>query len=112
MKKDTETAVVLISKYTRYDPANPQKTAAHDFLFVGLEHLDEGGSLKETWANDGYVFVGHAKIEIEFLPQKDVTASAVASLKKQKKKVLADAQAKATEIEQQIQSLLAITFDA
>ena len=52
--------------------------------------------------------VGKAHIEIELLPQKEITTKAVATLRQQKEQVLATAQAEATRIEGQIQSLLAI----
>ena len=51
---------------------------------------------------------GMARIEIELLPQKEITTKAVATLRQQKEQVLATAQAEATRIEGQIQSLLAI----
>ena len=57
---------------------------------------------------DGYIMVGMARIEIELLPQKEITTKAVATLRQQKEQVLATAQAEATRIEGQIQSLLAI----
>ena len=105
------TAVALVSKYTKFDHTNPEKTNAHEFSLLNNSVLDKNGNLNESWAKDGYVFVGRAKIEIELLPQKDVTASAVASLKAHKTKIIADAHAEATRIEQHIQSLLALTFE-
>ena len=108
MTKITGDAVALVSKYTRFDPANPEKTAAADFTIVSKDNLTKEGSLRSHWAKDGYIMVGTARIEIELLPAKEMTEKAVSTLRKQKEQVLATAQAEATRIEGQIQSLLAI----
>ena len=112
MTKITGEAIALISKYISFDPANPEKTEARDFIFADPGSLDENGNLGGCWAKDGYMYVGRAKIEVELLPQKEVLTHAVASLQKQKTQILADAQAAVTGIERQIQSLLAITNGA
>ena len=108
MTKITGDAVALVSKYTRFDPANPEKTAADEFSFVSKDSLTKEGALLDEWAKDGYIMVGTARIEIELLPAKEMTAKAVSTLRKQKEQVLATAQAEAIRIEGQIQSLLAI----
>lgn len=108
MTKITGDAVALVSKYTRFDPANPEKTAADEFSIVSKDSLTKEGALLDEWAKDGYIMVGTARIEIELLPAKEMTAKAVSTLRKQKEQVLATAQAEATRIEGQIQSLLAI----
>lgn len=110
MEKITGKAAVIVGKYTNFDPANPQKTKAHEFTLIGHQNVKDG-SLEKHWSKDGYILVGTANIEIELLPQKEMTTSAVASLRKQKASVLATAQMEATKIEAQIQSLLAITMD-
>lgn len=108
MTKITGSMVVLVSKYTRFDPSNPAAAEVSQFTFAGASALDESGKLTGFWANEGYIYAGHAAIEVSLLPQADITARAVETLKQQKMQVLADAQAKATQIEGQIQSLLAI----
>ena len=108
MTKITGDAVALVSKYTRFDPANPEKTAADEFSIVSKDSMTNEGALRADWAKDGYILVGMARIEIELLPQKEITTKAVATLRQQKEQVLATAQAEATRIEGQIQSLLAI----
>lgn len=60
--------------------------------------------------SDGYTLLGKGTATIELLDDKEVTKSAVASLKAQRKRVLAEAQAEATKIEGRIQNLLAIEF--
>lgn len=108
MTKITGDAIALVGKYTRFDPENPEKTAAGEFSIVSKDNLTKEGVLRAHWANDGYILVGMARIEIELLPQKEITTKAVVTLRQQKKQVLAAAQAEATRIEGQIQSLLAI----
>ena len=109
MTKITGSMVVLVSKCARFDPSNPAATEVSQFTFVDASGaLDESGKLTGFWAEEGYIYAGHAAIEVSLLPQADITARAVETLKQQKMQVLADAHAKATHIEGQIQSLLAI----
>lgn len=108
MKKITGDGVALVSKYTSFDPANPQKTAAADFTIVSKDNLTKEGALRSHWAKDGYIMVGTVHIEVELLPSKEITTKAVTTLRQQKEQVLATAHAEATRIEGQIQSLLAI----
>lgn len=108
MNQITGTAVVLVSKYTNFDPLKPQATKAHRFVFADADVLNENGALTNSWGRDGYIYVGHAAIQITLLPANDIAARAVETLKQQKTQVLADAQAEATQIEGRIQSLLAI----
>lgn len=56
-----------------------------------------------------YVRVGTAQVTIELADESEIVANKVEALKAQKQQTLADAQAKATAIESQIQQLLAIT---
>lgn len=56
--------------------------------------------------------VGTATITIEVDSRDEMIKSQVATLTEKKKRVLAEAQREATQIEGQIQNLLAITFDA
>lgn len=112
MPKITGEAVVMVGKYTGFNPAKPEALPAHAFHFAGQDSLDESGELNNIWASDGWVVVGKARIEIDLIERDTMTANAVSSLRKQKAAVLATAQAEATHIESQIQSLLAITNEA
>jgi hypothetical protein len=58
-----------------------------------------------------YVKVGRARITVELIDERAIVDNKVEALKEEKREVLATAQAKATQIEKQIQSLLAITCD-
>lgn len=113
MQQITGTGVAMIDKYTRFDPHKPEKTEAASFqIFPEGLALNKDGSLKATWAKDGYIMVGKAQITIDLLPTKDVTKHAVTALQEQRKVVQANAAAEITRIDAQIQSLLAITNEA
>ena len=56
----------------------------------------------------GYVKVGDAQMAVTLLPRSEVTAGAVAELRKQADKVRAESQASLTEIDRRINELLAI----
>lgn len=105
-------AIALVSKYTNFDPAKPEETPAHAFTLVDEESLGKDGVLSAFWAKDGYVMVGHAEITVELIDRKTMTAGAVQSLRAEKSRVLAEAQREATRIEERIQSLLAIEYEA
>lgn len=112
MPKITGEATVLVGKYTMFDPAKPEAAPVHAFHFAGPGCLDESGEVNRVWAEDGWIHVGKARIEIDLIERDTMTANAVSSLRKKKDAVLAAAQLEATRIEGQIQSLLAITNEA
>lgn len=58
-----------------------------------------------------WVKVGTARIEVTLMQDDAIVTGAVAGLRAQQEKARADAEAKCTEIERQIQTLLAITFE-
>ena len=61
--------------------------------------------------DQGWTRVGDAEITIEVPDASTMIANKVEALKAQQRKLLGDAQAKATRIDAQIQKLLAITCD-
>ena len=105
-------AIALVSNYTNFDPAKPDETPAHAFALVSEESVDEQGALSAFWSKDGYVMVGTAEITVTLLDRKDMTVGAEKSLRAEKAKILAEAQREATRIEERIQSLLAIEYEA
>lgn len=107
----TGKAVAIVSKSTRFDPAEPQKTQAHEFVLLGEYALTKDGKLTSTWAKD-YRHVGMATITVELLPIKGMLKQAVAALETERTTLQADTQKRLTEIEGEIQKLLAITYDA
>lgn len=107
----TGRAAVLVNKYTSFDMAAPEKTRPDQFTFVSPTWV-KGETLDDMWAKDGYRHVGWAAISIQMLPVKTMLSSAVEALQAEKQAVLADAQKRATDIEREIQNLLAISYDA
>ena len=101
-------ALVVVNKYTVFEPDNPEKTPIGAFSYISEDNLNEEGHLKPYWANEGYTLVGTAEVTVTFLDKNTMVNSHIASLKKQKSKVLAEAQVAANQIEEQIQSLLAL----
>ena len=75
-------------------------------------HLQEGDDQKrlDRWAANGYMLVGAADITLHLRPPETLAKAQVETLQAQKQMVLAEAQAKATVIERQIQTLLAIDY--
>ena len=61
---------------------------------------------------DGWVKVGTATVTVTFDDDNAITGNLIDSLKATKEKTLADAQYEANQIEQKIQSLLAIEYKA
>lgn len=61
-------------------------------------------------SGSGWARVGSARVIVTLNDEKDIFAAKVDALRKEKDKILGDAQAKATEIEGKIQNLLAITY--
>lgn len=59
-------------------------------------------------APQGWTKVGSAHVEVTLFDDKEISKSQIATLREMKKTVQAEAQKKITEIEHQIQSLLAI----
>ena len=111
MQQITGSAVALINKYVRFDPHHPEKTEAHEFCLVAPSALDKDGKLRDVWGEDS-VYVGRAEITITLLPPQDMTSHALVALRRQKDRVQAEAAARITHIDAQIQSLLAITNEA
>lgn len=107
----TGRAAVLVSKYTAFDLSDPGSTPAHQLVYVDPTYVKDG-VLKKSWAGDGYRLIGWAEIKVDVMPVKSMLTSAVETLKAEKETVLAEAQKRATEIEGEIQKLLAITYDA
>ncbi len=69
-------------------------------------------TLRDVGNSPAYIKVGTAYVTVQLIDEKSVIANKVEALKSEKQKTLADAQAKATHIESQIQQLLAITHEA
>ena len=83
-----------------YGPQDLQQSAAEVVSVL---------SLRDMRANQKYVLVGTANVTVELLDEDSIVANKIEALRAQKTQTLADAQAKATQIERQINELLALT---
>lgn len=60
----------------------------------------------------GWTFIGMAEVSLDVQDDDTIRQNMVQALREQKKTVLAEAQLEATRIDEKIQNLLAISFDA
>jgi hypothetical protein len=107
----TGRSAVLVNKHTSFELSDPSKTAVSEFCYCREGVIEEDGKLCRSWAKDGWRHVGWAEIKVEVMPVKSMLKSAVKALKVEKEAILADAHKRATDIESEIQKLLAIEFD-
>lgn len=83
------------------------------------EHLAEGDPRLVKWlaysdmdmGTEGWVLVGKAQITIDLPSLDEVVTNQVAALRQQITNVRAEAENKATQLERQVQQLLAITME-
>lgn len=104
MKTVTGTLNAYMTEYsglTAEDISNPSRETLSALSYSDQEM---GGM--------GWIKVGRASIEIEFLSDEALRVGAVKSLREQQSKIRAEAERKATDLERQIQTLLAITHAA
>lgn len=102
--KTTATLKALLGPHSYITPdklATPEAVPA--MLFVS-----EGGD--RYFIEQGYTHIGTATIEVNVFDQKEIVANKVDALREEIKATRAKATAKCTEIEGQIQSLLAIEY--
>jgi hypothetical protein len=92
---------------TEYDShVGPQELAKQPGDWIA-KHVTYSG---QNMASHGWTRIGEARVEITLNDPNTILTEKVTALKAQKQNVLAEAEAKATEIERQIQTLLAITY--
>lgn len=113
-KQDKEVVIkgncaVAISKSTQFNPHNPEKTAVQDFTFINSFYVKEG-VLDKSWLNSGYILVGNAEITVRLMPHEEITETAIAVLREQKKHVQAQAQRAIDDIDSRIQNMLALPY--
>lgn len=77
-------------------------------LVLESVHLSHNDGMESC----GWVRAGTARVEITLIDKSAIVENKVESLNAQKTQILAEAQMKATQIEEQIQKLLAITYEA
>jgi len=92
--------------------ASPNRLQTPEALEQVVTYYTPPGSSIEYWESNGYTLVGTATITVEIADESAIYAAKVESLKAAKTQILAEAQAKATAIEGEIQKLLSITMEA
>lgn len=85
--------------------------SAPERVLSALSYTTLGPDVTSYQKDNGYTYIGSATIRLEACTRDEIIGSKVDALKTEKAQVLATAQAKATEIDSQIQKLLAISFD-
>lgn len=65
---------------------------------------------KKNWQASGYVLIGEADVTVRLIDEQVMVEQKVESLRAEKTRVLAEAQARATGIDADIQKLLAIEY--
>ena len=103
----TSTASVWAPQYSILTPHDYETAGGHQLV----PHLVYWHPDAETFGT-GCTRVGTAEITLTIADTDDLVANKVQALQAEKTQVLADAQAKATRLESQIQQLLAITHEA
>lgn len=104
----------LIAKQTAWIPEH-SSIGPEDLINAKPESLVEQFYYTRSSSNmaaHGWTRVGEAEITVTLPDTEELVANKIDALRKQKDNVLAEAQNKATNIERQIQTLLAITYDA
>lgn len=101
----TGKASVWISQYSPITPEEIQSGAANvaGFTFFGID---------DDMSSHGYTRVGVANITIDAEDGKTIIANKVDALRAEATAIRAEATAKVTRIESQIQNLLAISYDS
>ena len=102
MKTSKATLTAFASEYSPFRP---------DRIGVDTDEVVVGYlSFFNRPIGSGWTRVGTAEITVTFDNSDTITLSKIESLREEKKRVLAAAEAKATSIEGQIQSLLALPY--
>ena len=100
MKTITASVPAYMNKWSSIDELM-ERTPEDAISSIFTGHTSSDG----TW-----IRIGSATVTVEIADDKEVKAGLVESLKEEKKKIQADAEKSITEIDAQIQSLLAIEY--
>ena len=104
----TGKVIVVTTKYIDFDRTNPENTPISNFGYINPEYVVDG-VLDDTWAKDGYVFVGTAEITIKLLPTEVINSATIAALRVQKDNIFMKYQADIEEVNSKIQNLMALS---
>jgi hypothetical protein len=92
---------------TEYSRIGPKELREND----GDNLVNRMSFSAHDMTSGGWVRVGRARIEVTLDSSDEIVTGQVAALRAQQTQVRAEAEAKATEIERRIQTLLAISYD-
>ena len=93
-----------------YLPSHSKATPQDLQTEKGVKALAFFADNSKYWAEAGYTYIGQATVTVEVPDMRDLVNNKVASLREQAVAIRAEATAKCTEIEGQIQNLLAIEY--
>ena len=100
MKTITATVPAYMNKWSSIDELMARDpTSAIGSIYTG-----------NTCDLSTWIWIGSASVTVEIADEKEINSKLVESLKEAKKKIQADAEKSITEIDAQIQSLLAIEY--
>lgn len=98
----TSTALAFVSPHSHISPTDLAKPESiTGMVFVAEDAVD-------YWTKDGYTQVGTAQITVELLDRDQMVSNKIEALRSQAVNIRAEATAKVTKIEGQINQLLAI----
>ena len=101
--------LVGIGRYTMFDPTKPEAANVSELVYFPNCAIDKDGNLTGGFAGE-YSIIGKAHIVVEFFTTEEMHKNTIASLSVKKAVILADAQAKAAKVDEEIQSLRALTY--
>ena len=99
MRTITATVSAYMNKWSSVDELMEREPAS------AIGSIFTGSTSDSTW-----IRIGSATVTVEIADDKEIKAGLIESLKDAKKKIQADAEKSITEIDAQIQSLLAIEY--
>lgn len=103
----TGKAIAVLSSYGRLNEDGlPSGVNVPSYIAV-----KEDGDYR-TWTEDGWTIIGEAEIILHVVSKEELIANKVSALRQEVKKTTAEATRKVTQLEGQINDLLAIGFSA
>lgn len=103
----TGKSIAVLHKYGKLNE-NGLPDNINDVAYIRIK---EDGDYS-TWTEDGYTIIGEAEITLHVVSKEELVANKVSALRQEVKKTTAEATRKVTQLEGQINDLLAIGFSA
>lgn len=108
MSKHTATLHAWLDKYSSIEGLFDSSAEA---VVAALTYTRSAPDDDSYFKREGYTHIGTAEITVTLPARDEVVSNKVAALRAERQAVLVKAEAESQEIEKQIQSLLAISFD-